>query len=51
MAVLLQFLDLGHLDAENFLKYKSLKEQLWISSNKVRFFRTGNQFLGTLCSK
>lgn len=37
MIFLLQFMDLGNLDAENFLKCKSvpLKEELWISSNKV----------------
>lgn len=53
MAVLFQFMDLGPLDAENFLKWKSvpLKEQLLISSKKIRFFRTEKQFLGTLCSE
>lgn len=51
MAGLLQFMGLGHLAVENFLNSRLyLKEQLWISSSKARFFRTEKQFLGTLCS-
>lgn len=49
ITIILQIVDLGHLDAENLSKCKNvpLKPQLWISSNKARFFSTEKQFLET----